>query len=195
MHGWLERIDSSDRLTLTFQNDTAGRRTEVTLIGIDGSQLPLARYDYDARGRMVDARCSYGRSIQYAWHPDRDLLAAWRSSAGRSQSHFAYDAEGRVTHTKTNGLWNDDRFHYDPAQRRTRYEPAGQASSSEAFTYDDRQNVTGHTDALGHATSYQFEEAGLRTATIDPLGHVTGLSYDPWGNITRTVDAEGRQTL
>ncbi|BAQ45490.1 hypothetical protein [Methylobacterium aquaticum] len=93
----LERAEGTDGLALAFTNDERGRRTGITLIGTDGSRLDLARYAYDAKGRMTEADCAFGMSVAYLWEPDRDLLAAWHNRTRRSQSRFTYDAATRRT--------------------------------------------------------------------------------------------------
>ncbi|SEP29853.1 YD repeat-containing protein [Methylobacterium sp. ap11] len=192
--GVLERAEGTDGLALAFTNDERGRRTGITLIGTDGSRLDLARYAYDARGRMTEADCAFGMSVDYLWHPDRDLLAAWHNRTRRSQTRFTYDADGRVLHTATNGLWNDDRFAYDPETRRTTYLPGGDPACAQRFAYDENHNVTAETDALGHTVSRTFDQAGFETALTDPNGHTTTKTYDLWGNPKSVVDPEGRST-
>ncbi|WP_244538481.1 hypothetical protein [Methylobacterium sp. ap11] len=133
-------------------------------------------------------------SVDYLWHPDRDLLAAWHNRTRRSQTRFTYDADGRVLHTATNGLWNDDRFAYDPETRRTTYLPGGDPACAQRFAYDENHNVTAETDALGHTVSRTFDQAGFETALTDPNGHTTTKTYDLWGNPKSVVDPEGRST-
>ncbi|HEY2116916.1 MAG TPA: RHS repeat-associated core domain-containing protein, partial [Candidatus Angelobacter sp.] len=49
-------------------------------------------------------------------------------------------------------------------------------------------------DALNHATSYAFDDAGRRTSATDALNHVTSFSYDNAGNQTSVTDALNRKT-
>ena len=192
--GVLEGAETTDGLALAFMNDTAGRRTRIVLVGLVGSRLELARYAYDARGRMTAAECAFGMSVRYYWHPERDLLLRWHNTTLRSETHFTYDDEGRVLHTRTNGIWNDDRFRYDPENRETTYLPAGEERLAQRFRYDENDNVTHETDALGHTLQRVFDAAGFETAVTDANGNTTTKAYDTRGNVKRHVDAEGRAT-
>ena len=192
--GILERAETTDGLALAFSNDSQDRRTRIVLVGIDGSRLELARYAYDARGRMTAAECAFGMSVRYYWHPERDLLLRWHNTTLRSETHFTYDDEGRVLHTRTNGIWNDDRFRYDPANRVTTYLPSGEERLAQRFRYDENDNVTHEIDALGHTLQRVFDAAGFETAVTDANGNATTKAYDIRGNLSRHVDAEGRAT-
>lgn len=193
--GVLQRIDADDGLALVFANDAAGRRTGITLIGIDGSEQLLATYAYDARGRMVSADCSFGMSVRYDWHETRPLLLCWHNLTRRSETRFTYDAEGRVVHTATTGIWNDDRFRYDTAARETVYLPGGEEARAQRFAYDEHENVTAEIDALGGAVRHDYDRFGFRIATTDANGHESRTRYDSRGNVMEAVDAEGRSTV
>ncbi len=193
--GVLLRVERSDGLALAFDNDAAGRRTGITLIGLGGASLRLAAYGYDGNGRMARADCAFGMSVQYEWQPDRPLLARWHNRTRRSETVFSYDEGGRVVHTETTGLWNGDRFLYDAQARRTTYLPGGDEAKAQVFAYDAHDNVTAETDALGATTCHSFDRYGFRTATTDAAGHTARTRYDIFGNVKSHIDAEGRETL
>ncbi|SCB39946.1 RHS repeat-associated core domain-containing protein [Rhizobium hainanense] len=193
--GVLTGLDGPDGLSLTFENDAGGRRTAITLIGTDGSQISLARYAYDARGRMISADCTFGMSVRYAWSPTRPLLKRWTNLSQRSETVFQYDAQERVVHTATSGLWNDDRFRYSRDRRETVYVPGGDEKRAERFTYDDQYNVTAEINALGSLTRHDFDVFGRETATTDANGNAVVRQYDEYGNIHSVTDGEGRSTL
>ena len=202
--GTLERVDGPDGLSLRFENDADGRRTAITLTEDGGTALPLTTYAYDERGRMASAECTHGMSVRYGWLLDTELLDWWRDASGTSETHFLYDDQGRVVHTKTSGIWNDDRFRYEnggeDADGRGRagatdYLPGGSEDAKQRFVFDDAGNVTSEIDALGHATDHTFDDNGHRISTTDPLGHADSVQYDVWGNVRRHADAEGRETI
>jgi RHS repeat-associated protein len=193
--GALTEICRSDGLRLLFTNDGTSRRTSITLVGIDGARLKLARYSYDAIGRMVSADCAFGVSVRYDWHDAKPLLLRWRNQTRRSETIFTYDEDGRVLHTKTNGLWNDDRFHYDREQRLTTYVPASDERRAQKFEYDANENVTAEIDALSGAMRHTFNKFGFRSSTTDQNGHTVKTTYDIWGNVKRHTDAAGRDTI
>lgn len=191
--GWLETIDGPDGLMLRFENNEKGQRTRIALLGSEGEELELSLYTYDAHGRMIDAQCSFGMSVRYVWLRDSDLLASWNNLARQSETHFTYDDEGRVVRTKTNGIWNDDRFDYRDGE--TRYVPGGNEHAAQIFRYDDHANVTEEIDPLGGIVSHSYNSHGLRTSTTDQNGNASRTSYDIHGNVKEIVDAEGRSTI
>lgn len=193
--GALTEIARSDGLRLLFTNDGKGRRTSIALIGVDGARLELARYSYDALGRMVFADCAFGMSVRYHWHDSEPLLLRWHNKTRRSETVFTYDDDGRVVHTRTNGLWNDDRFRYDSEKRVTTYVPAGDVTRAQHFEYNENENVTTEIDALGGATRHTFNRVGFRTSTTDANGYTVSTTYDIWGNVKRHTDAAGRDTI
>ncbi len=193
--GLLTVIARDDSLKLVFTNSAAGRRLSITLLGLDGTPLELARYIYDARGRMAEANCAFGMSVSYRWHETRNLLEHWHNRTKRSHTTFTYDEAGRVTNTRTSGLWNNDGFVYDEDKRVTTYVPAGEAARAQRFEYDANENVTAEIDALGAATRHVFDKLGFRTATTDAEGGQSRTRYDVFGNIKTHTDEEGRETI
>ncbi|MBP0583434.1 RHS repeat protein [Labrys sp. LIt4] len=193
--GVLEKIESSDGLALVFSNDGEGRRLSIALIGTDGSELELARYAYDARGRMISADCAFGMSVRYYWSTTKPLLKRWHNLTRRSETVFQYDAEGRVVHTATSGIWNDDRFRYNSEARETTYLPAGEETRAQRFHYDEHENVTAEIDALGRTVRHRYDEVGQRIATADANGNESRARYDIRGNVRELTDAEGRSTV
>ncbi|OCC04178.1 hypothetical protein BA190_14965 [Labrys sp. WJW] len=190
--GVLNRIEGPDGLALVFENDVKGRRLAITLIGTDGVSQTLVRYAYDHKGRMVSADCMFGMSVRYEWQAHADLVARWHNQTRRSETTFTYDAEGRVIHTATNGIWNDDRFYYDGEHRQTTYLPAGDEAQAQRFDYDTNANITAEIDALGGKVTHRYDGNGFRISTINPLGHETVTRYDARGRVKEAVDAEGR---
>ena len=191
--GALQRCDGPDGMSLVFTNDAAGRRSRIVLIGTDGSELELARYAYDSRGRMTEADCAFGMSVSYQWQEGADLLDSWHNSTRASETFFTYDENGRVIHTKTNGIWNDDKFDYREGE--TAYLPGGKAAAAQRFQYDYNENITAEIDALGGFVAHRYDGNGFRTATTDPNGHASATRYDIWGNVKEFTDAEGRSTI
>lgn len=190
--GRLQRIDGPDGLSLIFENDAHGRRTLITLLGIDGSKLELARYSYDASGRMTEATCAFGMSVRYNWQADANLISSWHNLTRQSETRFIYDQSGRVVQTHTNGIWNGDRFEY--REGATRYLPGGNHRSAQTFEYDENQNVTAETDALGGTVAHVYDQHGFRTSTTDQNGNSERTRYDIHGNVKEITDPEGRST-
>lgn len=191
--GWLQRIDGPDGLSLSFGNDAHGRRTRIALLGVDGSELELGRYGYDTRGRMTEATCAFGMSVRYIWQADGDLISSWHNLARQSETHFTYDQAGRVIQTRTNGIWNGDRFEYEEGA--TRYLPGGNERVAQTFEYDENENVTAEIDALGGTVAHVYDRHGFRTSTTDQNGNAGRTRYDIHGNVKEVTDPEGRSTI
>ncbi len=65
-------------------------------------------------------------------------------------------------------------------------------SGDQTFTYDTRGNLLTRTDALGNTTTFTYDPAFGKIASItDPLGNATTFTYDGGGNFLRRVDANG----
>ncbi|CAM5372476.1 hypothetical protein MAUB1S_06378 [Mycolicibacterium aubagnense] len=190
IEGLMVRADGPDGLSLAFKNDAKGRRTKITLIGTDSSEQELALYAYDPRGRMISADCVFGMSVRYQWQEANDLLASWHDVTRASETHFTYDEDGRVVHTATSGIWNDDRFDY--AQGETAYLPGGNAAAVQRFQYDENDNIVAEIDALGGTVSHRYNRAGFRIASSDANGFESSTRYDSHGNPQESRDAEGR---
>ncbi len=190
--GRLERVDGPDGLSLTFENDDVGHRTRITLVGTDGSKLELARYAYDAKGRMTRADCTFAMSARYGWQADHDLLDSWHNVTRDSVTRFTYDDAGRVVHTATNGIWNGDRFLYQEGE--TTYLPGGGQTGAQRFRYDENENVTAEIDALGGTVVHRYDQNGFRISTTDQNGNSHRTRYDIRGNVQEASDPEGRTT-
>lgn len=193
--GFLLNIISSDGLKLEFTNDNRGCRLSTTLIGLDGTKQILSQYSYDDKGRMLSANCQFGMSVYYEWHETNNLITRWHNRTKRSETYFSYDDEGRVIHTATTGLWNNDRFEYDPQNGLTTYFPAGDISRAQIYQYKDDQNIIAEIDALGGVTRYTYDKAGFRNTITDANGNKTNIKHDIWGNIRQQTDAENRSTI
>src|SRR5262249_15829994 len=63
--------------------------------------------------------------------------------------------------------------------------------NSAAFTYAVDDNVATKTDALGHTTSYQYDNLNrlLKTTFVD--GSAISYTYDLFGNQTSVIDQRG----
>ena len=60
--------------------------------------------------------------------------------------------------------------------------------------YDARGNVVAQRDALGHVTSYQYDELNRRTRVTDANGDFTDFEYDLLGRMTNVTDPLGNET-
>jgi RHS repeat-associated protein len=63
-----------------------------------------------------------------------------------------------------------------------------------AWTYDENNNPTSMTDALGNRWDYEYDDDGNPTYIKEPNGAETFAEYDDKGQMTKLTDAEGRVT-
>jgi len=92
---------------------------------------------------------------------------------------------------------------YDPARPGdvvARIDPDGHTSH---YAYDASGNLVRSSDALGRATTYQYDLIGRMTAKVSPTGNVAGanpisytttMTYDAFGDTTVITDALGHVT-
>jgi RHS repeat-associated protein len=182
-------------LTTTLTYDEAGRLTAVT-DPVDRS-LTLT---WEGE-RMVGASLPDGRAVTYRY--EADLLVEVVDLRGNSE-RYAYDAAGRISeivdnngnlvvrHTyddanrvvsQTNGLGHTFGFEYlldGPYQVTIYTDPKG---NRRADVYAGDRLVRTQ-DALGHTTTFRYDEQLNPVEIIDANGAVHRLGYDGDGNLT-----------
>lgn len=99
-----------------------------------------------------------GRTVSATYDP-ATLLTQSVSVPGLFDTHFDYDARGRLTSVSSD-------------------------TRESTFGYDVRGNLASVTDALGRATSYTHDEAGRVLGVERPDGSTLSFAYDANGNLT-----------
>ncbi|MEV7029394.1 DUF6531 domain-containing protein [Streptomyces sp. NPDC093272] len=144
----------------------SGRIIELALVS-HPERPALVRYGYDDRGNLSAVRNSFDRPLR-----------------------FAYDDARRITRWEDrNGVWY--RFEYDDTSRCV----AGHGTDgylSYTFAYDDEANRTVAVDSLGHATSYQFNDAYQLITETDALGGTVTQEWDRRDRLLSRTDQLGR---
>ncbi|WP_157996968.1 RHS repeat domain-containing protein, partial [Streptomyces otsuchiensis] len=84
---------------------------------------------------------------------------------------YAYDQAGRCVFATGTGRALEYRYDYQPDQLRTTA-----------------------TNSLGHATTYQMNDAWQVTAETDPLGRTTRKTWDEYNRPLTVTDPLGRTT-
>lgn len=199
-----------DKLGRVVQSQTLkgvnGDRNVATPWVVTGTLQSLTTTDYDAVGNVIETAV-YDVS-QYDAVATATLLANPRAeqtpanvTANKVQIVSSrYDALGRVLKT----------FNADNTTTSATYDAVGRVR----FQYDALNRVTEYRyDALGRlektllpdpnggdistaspTTTYRYDAAGNRIATIDPRGFTTQFEYDAYNRLIATVDPQGNRT-
>jgi len=214
----LQLAYSGDRLTsVTDNNITPGRSIRFqydpadNLSSMTNAEGNTTRLSYDGEHFLTRISPSLGAPVDIAYS-DGSVV---RISSDVSAKSFSYDATNLAT-TLTEVAGNDrvTRFVYDSGGRISRVERSKDSAGTVVsqrfswdagnnlvssidekgrmtkYAYNERGDLTTVTDALGHVTSYTYENVFERlTSVIDPNGHKTSYEYDARGNVVREVNA------
>ncbi|WP_158890975.1 DUF6531 domain-containing protein [Amycolatopsis anabasis] len=140
----------------------------VEVVGA-GETVPVAKFGYDERGRLVEVVNSSGQAAHYDYDDD-GRMTGWRDRTG-TWYRYTYDNHGRCVRT----LGPDGFF-------------------SGSFAYDRERLITVYTDSLGATTEYHFTEAKQLTRRVDALGNVTAYAWDRYDRLLARTDALGSTT-
>ncbi|MFC0037628.1 DUF6531 domain-containing protein [Actinomadura rayongensis] len=129
-------------------------------------EITLARYRYDAAGLLAEVIDESGLPLRFAYD-DEHRLTRWDDRLGH---HYRYEYDGdRAVAASGTGGFLDVRLAYSPGE-------------------------TVVTDALGHATTYRYDEALRVVAETGPRGGTIRSEWDGLDRLTARTDALGRTT-
>ncbi|MFJ8136846.1 LamG-like jellyroll fold domain-containing protein [Streptomyces sp. NPDC096013] len=204
----VEPVDATTSITTSFGYDAAGNRTrftdgrgnswrygytpwgqQATVTEPTTSQYTSAAdstttFAYDADGNATSATAPGGvtTSMTYDANDQLKTMTGTGAEAASAKHSFSYDADGRVTSADTDEAGTvgaadhqastHDAFTYD--DRGDLLSASGSAGSS-SFTYNDDGSTLTRTDAAG-TQSYGYDTAG-RLSTLDDAASGTHLSY------------------
>ncbi|MEO1656987.1 MAG: RHS repeat-associated core domain-containing protein [Pseudomonadota bacterium] len=189
--------------TLSYQHDTAGRRTRMTWpdgnhVGYEyntGGQMTaikengatsLVTYAYDSQGRLTTVGRGNTTSTHYEWD-QQQRLSAYRhdlhGTANDQRVELDYNPAGQITQrSNNNSNWESslaplarDITHNSVNQINT-FKVAG--GSTRNFTYDFNGNLT-HDGTRG----YIYDDANRLTG----VGSNFDLEYDALGRLSKTT--------
>lgn len=127
----------------------------------------VMRYGYDERSRLTEVINSSGIPLRFDYD-DADRMTGWQDRNGH-WFRYTYDEHGRCVRT------TGDHGYFDAT-----------------IVYNGP--VTTHTDSLGGAWRYHFNESKQLVREVDPLGNATESTWDRYDRLLSRTDPLGRTT-
>ncbi|WP_052851450.1 HYD1 signature containing ADP-ribosyltransferase family protein, partial [Streptomyces avicenniae] len=168
---------------------TDGRRvTALHLLSAPGRPL-LVRYDHDAAGNLAAITNSSGAPLTLTYD-DHHRLTSWHDRNDNTY-RYTYDDSGRCTATSGPDGILSSRIAYDPAAHRTLFTDA--LGHTTTYQFDDCYQLHAETDPLGHTTHRTWDRHDRLLTHTDPLGHTTTYTYDAHGTPTSVTRPDGHR--
>jgi len=133
------------------------------------SGRPVARYEYDAEGRLIAIIDASGNITQL----DHDIAGMQEIVTDRMGNPFVYT--------------------YDEAGNMLQVVDA--LGHTRSATYDAEGNPLTMTNELGLATTFVYDALGQLLSVQNPLGQKTSFKYNAAGNVTERTDPKGQKTI
>ncbi|WP_369189729.1 LamG-like jellyroll fold domain-containing protein [Streptomyces sp. R08] len=196
----VEPVDATTSITTSFGYDQAGNRTRFT----DGrgnslrySYTPWGQQEktiepttsqytsaadttttlaYDADGNVTSATAPGGvtTSMTYDANDQLKTMTGSGAEAASAKHSFSYDADGRVTSADTDEAGTAGAVDH-------------QASTHDAFTYDDRGDILTASGSAG-SSSFAYNDDGSMLSRTDAAG-TQSYGYDTAGRLSSLDDA------
>ncbi|WP_308314609.1 LamG-like jellyroll fold domain-containing protein [Streptomyces gilvus] len=196
----VEPVDATTSITTSFGYDQAGNRTRFTdgrgnswrygytpwgqqekVIEPTTSQYTSAAdstttFAYDADGNVTSATAPGGVTTSMTYDDNGQLktMSGSGAEAASARHSFSYDADGRVTSADTDEAGTTGAVDH-------------QASTHDAFTYDDRGDVLTATGSAG-SSSFTYNDDGSMLTRTDAAG-TQSYGYDTAGRLSSLDDA------
>jgi RHS repeat-associated protein len=205
----LARVTDTAGRTIEFVAASSGRIGAIRVPSPGGQTLTFARFEYDARGDLIESIDADGHSTHYVYDADHRLCRLTYPNG--AAFHFRYDAAGRCIET-----WGD-RVGGDPAL--TPDAPAVLRDGRPAkgiyhcrFQYDDDytevvdsvrlqrffrgpgDQIAKAVSARGGVTTRTFDDRSRVTSLTDPTASTWSWQYDDMDEIVLETNPDG-QTL
>jgi RHS repeat-associated protein len=178
-------VRSEDNLGQSWQFRYLPERTEVT-----DALGRTTRYLFDDSGALVGHIDAAGNTTSREMGARGDPVRIM-DAAGRVRL-VTYDPRGNMTSlTNADGARVEIQYHPQWQQPTLIRDATGEVTRLE---YDDVGNLLRRTDALGHATSYAWDERGHLVGITDAHGRQQHIGYDDRGQMTSHMDCSGQTT-
>jgi len=175
-------ISASDAtgLSITFEYDARGNISKQT--EYNGA---ISTFTYDDAHRMTSATDALGGKTTYSYDSAGNLISSQLSNG--STYAYSYDVLDRMT-TGSHSSTLPISFVYDS---RGNILQTTQGDKIVSYLYDEANNLTRITDALGNSAKYSYNEVNLLTSYENKTGSITSFTYNQTRQLTSQTDAAG----
>ncbi|OAV62403.1 DUF6531 domain-containing protein [Enteractinococcus helveticum] len=167
--GYRKAMTTQDGTRISYHRDQTGRVTRIKH-GTFGE----AFYDYDADGRIIQARAA-DQLQTWAYGDGFPVAHTHTSTEGVAVTHMGRDETGRIT--ELTGEHGTTMYTYDDGQQLTSAVTDGAETT---WSYDAAGRMTAHTTPAG-TTSYVYDQASQLLMVKHPDGETTTFEYDGQG--------------
>lgn len=157
---------------VAFQVNASGQVEDTWLVENGQLARPLASYNYNDKGDLIEAITENGASYHYQY--EHHLLTRYTDLTGRGMN-LEYD--GIEPTSKAYHEWADD------------------GSSDTKLQWDENIRLTYVTDAYGAETWYYYDIDGYTYRIIHPDGLEEWFFRDDYARVTKHVDTDATVTI
>ncbi|SEH00686.1 RHS repeat-associated core domain-containing protein [Nonomuraea solani] len=167
-----------------------GRQVAVELEGERAAVLRVAgevvaSYHHDDAGRLREVGDARGEPLRFAYD-EGGRLAGWTDRNG-FHYRYTYDELGRGVRGEGSGGFLDVSLAY-AADSTTVTDALGHVTT---YHFNELRQVVAEVDPLGRRTLSEWDRDDRLLSRTDPLGRTTRYGYDPAGNLTTVVRPDG----
>ncbi|WP_406446379.1 DUF6531 domain-containing protein [Streptomyces sp. NBC_01613] len=157
----------------------------------DGRGTVLVSYGYDSDGHLSEIRNSSGQPLRFTYDAE-GRITSWTDRNSNSYS-YTYDDQGRVVYTEGSGGFLTGTLAYDDTTRTTTVTNA--LGHSTRYEHNEAFRLVRETGPLGNTTHQEWDTYGRLAAVTDSLGHTTRHHFDEQDRLTSVVHPDGRETV
>jgi RHS repeat-associated protein len=193
-----------DDQTADFDYDVRDLVSKVTnrQTGDDPDEK-VTTFDYTPRAHLEQQVKHNGNTVDFEYYLDgqtRHQLERKENGDVVNEHTLTYDENGnrardvaRKQNADNHAEINDNTYEYtyDPRDRVTRVEKAGDDESTETYRHDDNNNVV-EQSISDVDTTFRYDRNRLVSSTSQ--GATTTYAYDPFGRLSKVSSAGGQQT-
>ena len=188
------RIDAVGKPEQRFNSWTYDQYGQVMSYTVSGEQNPTEEekitttYTYDANGNVKTMTDPMGNTTQYTHNNQGQVTSI--TNALNHKWEYVYTKEGHLK-SITNPLGDSIGFETDALGKPIKITDAEGNASTVTYGYSNKGLTVTKTDALSHATVYQFDSQYKLTSIKLPSGDEVKQTYDTRGRLAQQLDQAG----